>query len=35
MENALKRIEVCENMAAMTQKLSEEIIYINESLFSE
>ena len=35
MENTLKRIEVCENMAAMTRKLSEEIIYINESLFSE
>ena len=35
MQNALKRIEVCKNMAAMTQKLSEEIIYINESLFSE
>ena len=35
MENALKRIEVGENIAAMTLKLSEEIIYINESLFSE
>ena len=35
MENALRRIEVCKNMAAMTQKLSEEITYINESLFSE
>ena len=35
MENALKRIELCENMAAMTQKLSKEIIYINERLFSE
>ena len=35
MENALKRIEVGENIAAMTLKLSKEIIYINESLFSE
>ena len=35
MENALKRIEVCKNMAAMTQKISKEIININESLFSE
>ena len=31
----MQRIELCENMATMTQKLAEDILKINESLFSE